>query len=353
MRQSSRNGYIDVIKFIFAIIIVEFHLGTGLFPGGRIAVEGFFMISSYLMMKYIERDKHPEDSLGISTVRFMGHKYKGLLPFLIGSVLVGNTIYCLKFERPAASVVERLPLLLFEIFPLKDAGFVGSYVVGISWYLSAMFLSMAILYPLCRKFRSGFTLIVCPLLSFLIYGFLSHSYGHIAIASTYIEGIPVNAGVLRGLAGSATGCMLYDISTRLGRKSVTPTGRAVFTVLEIAGFAYFLYAMHVHPKSEYDYILVYVILGLLLIGINGLSATARFWDPRWTKPLGTWSTLLVLNHKCWNDYLPDVLGADYIRTNRVWIFAAAVVVSCIAAYLISKVVVLAMKKIASIRFFED
>ena len=50
-----RNGYVDVIKFIFAFIIAEFHLGTGLFPGGRVAVDGFFMISAYLMMRSIER----------------------------------------------------------------------------------------------------------------------------------------------------------------------------------------------------------------------------------------------------------------------------------------------------------
>ena len=49
--QAKRNGYIDIIKFLFAIIIAEFHLGTGVFPGGRLAVEGFFMISGFLMIK--------------------------------------------------------------------------------------------------------------------------------------------------------------------------------------------------------------------------------------------------------------------------------------------------------------
>ena len=66
-----RNGYIDIIKFVFAIMIAEFHLGSGLFLGGRLAVDGFLMITGYLMMVSVERDKHLEFNTGKSTVKFV------------------------------------------------------------------------------------------------------------------------------------------------------------------------------------------------------------------------------------------------------------------------------------------
>lgn len=353
MARSARNGYIDVIKFILAMIVLEFHLNSGIFPGGRIAVEGFFMISSYLMMGYIERDKNPGDSLGVSTVRFMAHKYKGLFPFLLPSVIIGSVIYALLYGRTLSVYLAQLPLLLFDLFPLKEAGFAGSYPVGISWYLSAMFLSLAILYPLCRKFRSNFTLTVCPLLAVLIYGFLSHTYGHIAVASVYIDGVVVNAGLLRGLAGSALGCLLYEICKRLCGKQPTKCGRAIFSAAEICGFAYLVYAMHCHPKSQYDYVLVFLIFGMLVIGISGLSVSALLLNPRWTKPLATLSTLIVLNHCCWRDYLPKLLGSGYVSSNQVWIYYAAVACSCAAAYLLGKAVTFLMQKIALVRIFSE
>lgn len=66
-----RTGYIDFIKFLFAIIIAEFHFRFGMFPIGRIAVEDFFMISRYLMMKYIEYNKSSNNEIGISSIPFI------------------------------------------------------------------------------------------------------------------------------------------------------------------------------------------------------------------------------------------------------------------------------------------
>ena len=71
-----RNGYIDIIKFLFAIIIAEFHLGSGIFLGGRIAVEGFFMITGYLMLKSSEKENATDIGLGKSTASFLWKKYK-------------------------------------------------------------------------------------------------------------------------------------------------------------------------------------------------------------------------------------------------------------------------------------
>ena len=346
MEQSKRNGYIDIIKFAFALIIMEFHQGTGIFPGGRVAVEGFFMISSYLMMCYIERNKHPEDNLGISTARFIGHKYGGLFPFLLPSVLISYILNCVARQSGIRAAFTKLPLLLFELIPLRDAGFSGHYVLGISWYISVMFIALAVLYPLCRKFGQTFTLIVCPLLAVLILGYLSHTYGHLAVASMYIEGVVINAGILRGLAACALGCVIYEVCRYLSTKKVTLRGKFIFAALEILGAALLLCMIHYRPKSAYDYVCVFLIFGLLIIGISGISATSVLWRGNWTKKFGTWSTLIVLNHCCYRDLLPTLFGRDYIRTNKVWLYHLGVILSCISVYWLSKLVKLVMHKMS-------
>ncbi len=347
----NRNGYIDVVKFFFAILIAEFHLNSGMFLGGRLAVEGFFMITGYLMVRTIENDRYPNDALGVSTVRYISHKYFSLFPILLPSVICASIVYALQWKYTLAEYVDRLPLLLFDIFPLRNAGFAGNYVVGISWYLSSMFIALSVLYPLCRKFRDTFILIVCPLLAFLNYGILSHFYGSLAVGSSFLNDSILNTGIMRAVAGCSLGCVIYEISKHIRCKRVTAVGRALFTVAEIAGFVFFIYAMNAHVKSAYDYLLAFLIFGLLIIGINGLSFTSYLWIPKYTKPLGIMSTLIVLNHYCYTDYFKDIFGADFAKTEKAWVYVLAVLLTCLIVHLLSIAIRFCIKQLAKIKLF--
>lgn len=334
----NRNGYIDVIKFAFAIIIAEFHLLTGIFPGGRVAVDGFFMISAFLMMKNLER-RYDEGELGTSTVSFIIRKYKGLALTLALSAIAAFILVAVTKEFSAETVGNRLPLILFDIFPLNTAGFQGIYVVGISWYLSSMFIALAILFPLIKRFRSDFTLTVCPLLVFLGYGLLSARYGNIAVGSTYLENSILHTGVIRALAGSSAGCLLYEISRRINTVRYTRFARTVFTLAELLLLVSMIYLMHHHPRSKFDYLLLFIIFGMLLIGINGLSYSKALWNPKWTKPLGTASTLIVLNHYNWAMLVQEKTKA-LPTPQRILIYAIVVALTCAAVYFLSKLILL-------------
>lgn len=327
-----RNGYIDVIKFLFALIVTDFHVNTGTFPGGRIVVEGFFMISGYLMMHSIRRNKFPEDSLGVSTVRFIYQKFKGLFLYLFPAVIISYVLTCIRVERPIGESLERVPLLVFDFFPLREAGFKADYVLGISWYLSAMFLALAVLYPLCKKYRTSVTLIVCPISALLIYGALSHYYGHMAIATDFLGNSWLSSGLLRGFAGCAAGCTLYEICDVLSGKKVTLTGRAFFTILEIIGFAFFFYVMSEYPKSRYDYILIFVIFLLLVIGIGGISFSSLLTRGKYTKFFGTASTLIVLLHYSLNVFFVHLFGDGYHKTSKFNLYLITLAGVCLVVW---------------------
>ena len=331
-QNKKRKGYIDVIKFLFALIVTDFHVNTGTFPGGRIVVEGFFMISGYLMMRSIRSNRHPEDSLGVSTVRFIYQKFKSLFLYLFPAVIISYVLACIRVERPVNEAFERIPLLAFDFFPLREAGFKADYVLGISWYLSAMFLALAVLYPLCKKYRTSVTLIVCPISSLLIYGALSHYYGHMAIATEFLGNSWLSSGLLRGFAGCAAGCTLYEVCEVLSKKNVTITGRFFFTILEIIGFTFFFYTMHEHPKSQYDYILIFVIFLLLVIGVGGISFTSRLASGKFSQFFGTASTLIVLLHYSLDKFFVHLFGSGYHETSKFNLYLITLACVCLGVW---------------------
>ena len=338
-----RNGYIDIIKFLFAIIIAEFHLGSGVFLGGRLAVEGFFMISSFLMMKSVEKSD-PLENTGISTAKFLFRKYKGLLPILFVSAIIGFVVYCIFNNYTFEVSLEKLPLLIFDIFPALTAGFKGFYVVGISWYLSAMFIVLAVFFPLAKKFKSGFSLIACPLIALFCYGLLSSKYGHLAVGTSFFPETIIHSGILRALAGCALGCVIYEIIKKMSGKSYTIFARIVFTVLEILSILFIFYMMHHFSKTNIDYVVVFVIFGMLIIGISGASYTSYLWNPKWTKLFGTVSTLIVLNHYCWTRLLKSKFK-DLDKAETVLLYIGMVVASCIVVYFTSKLISFLAKKL--------
>ena len=89
MAQNRKNGKIDFLKFIFAIVIVLHHgsqkvlgLKAGYFIGGSLAVEFFFIVSGYLLMASISRMSERTLPVGVETSQFLLRKFKGFYPEL-------------------------------------------------------------------------------------------------------------------------------------------------------------------------------------------------------------------------------------------------------------------------------
>ena len=344
MAQVKRNGYVDVMKLIFAFMIADFHFGTGFLPGGYLAVEAFFMVSGFFMMKSMERISQSEP-VGTTTVKFMYRKYKGLLPVLFVSMVIGFVAYAIIYNQTVGYTLKQIPLLIFEIFPLQTAGFIGVYVVGISWYLSSMFLAMAIIFPFLHKARSNFSLTVCPLIVLLGYGIIAARYGCIGgVGKGFLAYSVIQEGVLRALAGCSLGCLIYEINKRIKDKKFTSFAKTVFTVAEAVAFIGIVCLMHYQPYSKYDFVVTFLFFGMLIIGISGISHTACLWSPKWTKHFGNISTLIVLNHYCWYDLLRVKLY-HLAKWERFFIYVGATAATCVVVHFLSKLLSIGMSKL--------
>ena len=107
-------------------------------------------------------------------------------------------------------------------------------------------------------------------------------------------------------------------------------------LFEIWGFGYLFYACRKLAKSEYDYFLVFLIFALLLIGISGITGLKRYYSFAGTKVLGIVSTLIVLNHYQWTDFIIAKTGG--FTTAHIPYYLLATGCSSALCYLIGNAV---------------
>lgn len=333
-----QNQYLNVIKFLFSIVIILYHGGYyfgngGLWmSGGYIVVEGFFMISGYLMMASISRMKEGEE---LSTPAFVFRKYKAIFPILLSSALISAFVYARSYmvDNNMELFYRALPLAFFELVPLQVAGFDGFWLSGVSWYLSAMLIASAILYPLACRWRKKYTQMICPVAVVLIYGFLCTNYHALNVPNSWHMGL-FNTGLLRGLAGLAAGSILWSLLERGEEKPITMKARVFYTVLEVAGFFHLFYTMRHYPSSSLDFVMVPLMFGLLYIGISGRSLFSLLWNRLKLGWLGTISTVVYLNHHYWCVYLNKFYPGYYSKGQFLIRYLALVAVSSTLVWLL-------------------
>ena len=297
-----RSSAIDYLKFLFSIIIFLYHYGL-IFEGGYIVVEGFFMISGYLMFRSLQKE-NARDELPDMTARFVFNKYKTLFLPLLFSAISGLLIYdLLVYPIPLSETLRDVPLLTFEVFPLQCAGFKARYTTGVSWYISAMLIATAILHPFMRKSPKKVAYTVCPTLSILIYGFLRATFGHLGVTSVWALDL-FNSGLLRAIAGLSAGFLLGALLQRVEGWEPPMRYKLLLSALEFLGLVGLILAMSDETLAygPYDLVLMVLQFGILWIALSGKAWHTRYISGKYTKFLSDASLYLFLNHVAWCAY---------------------------------------------------
>ncbi len=334
----NRHSSVDFIKFFMACVIVIYHYGI-IFWGGYLVVECFFMISGFLMMNSVYRAKERGDERADSTFRFVLHKYKAIFLPLLFAALIGFGLYAgIVYRYPFALIVQKLPYLVFEIFPLQVAGFTAYYATGVSWYLAAMFLSMALLHPFAKRDPDRFCYTVAPLVAIFCYGWICITWGQLDRGSAWILGI-INSGMLRGLAGISAGSLLYALTQRgTGeRPPQTMRSRTLYTVAELALWGWIAYTILTREfaRTTMDFVVVAAFFAALYIALGKKSLFALFINHKWTGALSTCSTYMFINHSAWNRAFKTILpGREPLEVIHWYLLGVAG--CCLATFALTK-----------------
>lgn len=218
--------------------------------------------------------------------------------------------------------------LLSEIFPLQMTGLKSFAPTGVAWYLSSMMISLLILYPVARKTGSKFTRIICPLLAFLIYGALCFKYGQLGTIAEWFFELPIRTGMLRGIAGICTGCIIFECVKATEHHQSSRLGQFCFAGIEILCFAMLTIYMYFFPRIETDYFMLPVFFILLYCLFGRKSLLSKNISFEFSKHLGTASLLIYLNHNYWNFFIKKMM-TEYSLTTKFITYFAAISCSCL------------------------
>ena len=313
-----RNGKIELMRFAFCMCVLFFHLNgdfwsrgkmltehISFFASGYYGVEYFFLLSGFLTaQKAYEQtqhaprlDEHTEGrDTGSETLRFLWHKLKPILPYHIAACLIYLALSLAYGQiNDLEAVISSLPNL-FLIHRTGLHGVYGKTILSVEWYLGALFLALAVLYPLLRRFYYTFARLVAPFTVLTLLGWLSYTTGTLRDVDIWC-GFTFNSNLF-AFGELCLGVSCFELCRGLRKRSFTTPQRLLLSLLELFGWAVTLYYTVSAPEvSElYGYYVLFP-LGLsiaIAFSRQGLLGQLPFWDNRFFRFLGAISLPIYL-----------------------------------------------------------
>lgn len=265
----------EFLRFVFSIIIVFHHsrgvVGneTALFLNGAFAVEFFFILSGFLMMKSISKMDDKYENLGIETAQFIKKKYLSLCPEMIISWIIGAVATAIVGKYTFEAVFDTFCEGIWELGLLTMTGIKISFINDAVWYLSSMLLCMAIIYPILRKYKTTAKLVIIPIVTFLIYGYFIMQT-HSIRAPFKLLGFTYR-GNLRAFADLGVGIMAYQVTEVFKEKKLTVFSKLLLTIVKYTGVISLVAYMYCYrkPKLGYDMFLIFIIAIIICLIFSG------------------------------------------------------------------------------------
>ncbi|MEE1137627.1 MAG: acyltransferase family protein [Acutalibacteraceae bacterium] len=205
LKQSSRNGEIELFRFIFAVIVFSFHFeyAPAIFKSGYLCVEFFFVLSGYFLMQHIEKNKNTVINPTLTVFNYTKNRLKRLyVSYFIACVAAFAIRFLVLSDISIRTVVNKG---IWEILMLQTLGY--EFSTTVVWYVSALLIASVIIYLLSYCLKDYF-LPVIFFGAFVILAFLCQKNQQLSSMNNLLI---VSDGLLRGLAELSLGCILFKI----------------------------------------------------------------------------------------------------------------------------------------------
>ena len=313
---SHRNEFIDLLRFLFCLIIFLHHAGhvTGgvvtLMPSGGLAADAFFMLTGYYTVRHVSKrygKKSAEDGAADSgrdemtkrpvlySVKYTLLKLWKAFPYVVFGTGIVYLLECVidkLLQVPIGGwigLLSRLKYMLVEITYLPLTGIMGelnalTYRNAPMWYLSALLIALPIVMIVCILLHKPFKYVIVWIGPVLLQRLMYSHYGGVLPWAQMMG--PVNSGYVRGLSSLLMGGAVYFASEAVacaseGLRSKAADGvlRTVLTAAELALLAMFLRNV-INGVSEFrELSSLYLIAGALGLNLSGATFTSRLHFP--------------------------------------------------------------------------
>ena len=341
MDKQQKNGKIELLRFLFSIGILCLHIQkyisggasrkTGVhfspFYAGSMGVEFFFILSGFLMAASVcfAADRQREVPLGSATFHFIKNKFVSLMPMrlVVFVLLFAATVFSKSWN--IATSIKKLISCIPGFLLVQMSGLGVQYINHIEWYLSAMLISMLMVYPLLRKNFDVFSKIVAPLVSVLILGYMYQTYGRLTNVTAW-EGLCYRS-MLRSIAELCLGVVCFAICQYLKDAKLSTLQKLAFTCFEILCWIVVFTMMMLTLSRKYEfYILIFIAIGVVC-SFSNLSYGAQLFHNKFCFYLGKLSLPIYLCQLIPIVLVPECLGFLPVKQQMLASFVATIVLS--------------------------
>ena len=333
--QKQRNGTIELLRFVFIVLVVLHHSVIFCKPdiiAGFIGVEFFFMVSGYLMAKSVN------DGKVISIPKFIFHKIKA---FYVEFLVAGCTGYFLVMIFCHYGIKQAIKTIypLVSDFLLLQIWGIGTFSgTGVGWYLSAMIGALFFLLPLVIYREKLFRECVAPLLVLIIYGACYFKFGSVGLVlEPAFDGF-LHMGLLRAIAGMSFGYLIFYGCRELKTMEFSDATSKVLSVLWGGSIVLCIAAALVGKKStHWDFFMIMMIAIAVMISFSEKMCWHEKFQSKVCMQLGRVSKNLFLNHF----YISTILAyrLEHHPETSMWelwgMYAAGIIVCTAFNYVVA------------------
>ena len=308
MTHKKRNGTIDILRFLFCIGVLLFHIEKYIFeepslengihfdlcPHGAIGVEFFFVVTGWLMAKSIcsRKQSDSEKKLSSETGTFIKRKYLNILPYSVIATLFVFIVDCfinyLGWEEIPEKFIQAIP----NFFLIQMTGISYYNPNHITWFLSSMMIAICILFPLAYKFYDNFVKLIIPIGGTLILGLLFAEYGKSLFGVMIWTGFGYK-GTIRGIIEMGFGMASFEVSRYLQSLKIRSKQKYLLRGVELVCYVWiFAFVLMTFPKC-YEIIALAAILIGVTITFSGVTRIEKL-DNRFSEFLGKSSLPIYL-----------------------------------------------------------
>ena len=203
------------------------------------------------MAKKALNKKEDISNIGSETITYILKKIKAFFPYIIVTFII--TLFVRNINKPKEIINSIWNLLLLDMSGVRT-----TVVVGQTWYISAMLISMLILYPLVRKYKKTFTHIIAPVIVICIGGWMSQKYGTVSGPRIY-ENF-VYRGLLRAIFEISLGTIIHEVAQKIKSIKFTSLSKMILTTIEIVGFASIFYISNIKNATyKYEFVMILIL----------------------------------------------------------------------------------------------
>ena len=319
---------VDILKFVLALVVAVFHLHWSVFSRGYLANEFFFLLSGFFLGRSLWKPAPSPSAIG-----FLRRKFLPIYPVVFASTAIAFAVQMILKRTSFSHCLSALSAATWEFLMLQESALqTGKPYNGPAWYLSAMLLSMAVLYPLFRRLRKTDSLpVVAICLSVFAYSALWHGCGGI-VAGNRWAGI-CSYRTVRAFAGISLGVFLHEmVSAARAFAAPSRSGRFVFSGVGLSllgGLAVLLFAPRcVRFPPGTDFLAIPGFFFLLFPVLAGFTFPPPPQVVPLAKMLGKASLYVYLNHSIVVKVVNRIHGLS--RPACFLCFCVGVALSCLA-----------------------